>query len=65
MQSKTSFPPEVSEAYKYVFSKSGALTAPLNYYRCLHVRDNTDSRTSLSKMIDVPTLLIWVRKTTV
>ena len=33
VKNKDQFPPEVLEAYKYIFSKPGALTAPLNYYR--------------------------------
>ena len=59
VKNKDQFPPEVVEAYKYTFSKPGALTAPLNYYRALF-----NTRCSLSsttrKTIDVPTLIIWV-----
>ena len=32
---KDAFPPDVIEAYKYTFSQPGALTAPINYYRCM------------------------------
>lgn len=65
--SKDAFPPDVLEAYKYTFSKPGALTAPINYYRCMmNSRSKAAGKTSgavsngvLSK-ISIPTLLIWV-----
>lgn len=67
--SKDSFPPEVLEAYKYTFSKPGALTGPINYYRCMLNNKATDQKKAADQKkaegdsppakISVPTLLIW------
>ena len=57
VHNKASFPPSLVEAYKYVFSKPGALTGPINYYRSMFTRP---SRLP-SKPLEMPTLLIWVR----
>ncbi len=46
--------PEVIEAYKYVFAQPGALTGPINYYRCA-----TAEKTDHAKQIEAPTLVIW------
>ena len=47
------------EAYKYTFSKVGALTGPINYYRCIsHIESSMKPYSN--KKISVPTLLIWV-----
>ena len=55
---KAAFPPDVVEAYKYTFSQPGALTAPLNYYRCMLQRRRELGKAS-AKNIEVPTLIIW------
>ncbi|CAL4084873.1 unnamed protein product [Meganyctiphanes norvegica] len=48
------FPNEVIDAYKYNYSKKGALTPPINYYRSIDFnRNDKISRTT------VPTLIIW------
>ena len=57
MKNKGSFTPEMVEAYKYVFSQPGALTAPLNYYRCIFKRPKVKRS---SQMLDMPILIIWV-----
>ena len=46
------------EAYKYVFSQPGALTAPLNYYRCMFNQRGEEK--GAPKAIETPTLIIWV-----
>ena len=46
------------EAYKYVFSQPGALTAPINYYRCMFKQKG--ERKGAPKAIETPTLIIWV-----
>ncbi len=51
---KDSMPPDVMEAYKYVFSQPGALTGPINYYRCA-----LGERAGRTKLIETPTLVIW------
>ena len=50
---------EVVEAYKYTFSQPGALTGPINYYRCIHLAQQ-DMKAFVNRKIDVPTLIIWV-----
>ena len=58
-RNKAAFPPDVVDAYKYTFSQPGALTASLNYHRCmLPQREKTSA--PLKNSIDVPTLIIWV-----
>jgi len=59
-RNKAAFPPDVVEAYKYTFSQPGALTAPLNYYRCMLQQRREAAKAPLKKTIDVPTLIIWV-----
>ena len=56
-KNKGNFTAEMVEAYKYVFSQPGALTAPLNYYRCIFKIMNMKMGT---KKIEVPILVIWV-----
>ena len=52
------FPPDAVEAYKYVFSQPGALTAPINYIRnVLNLVSGKDE--TRRKTIDTPTLLVW------
>ena len=59
VKNKASFPPDVVEAYKYTFSKPGALTGPINYIRAIYnTRHFIFSK--VKKMINVPTLLLWV-----
>ena len=55
MKNKGNFTAEMVEAYKYVFSQPGALTAPLNYYRCMFKQ-----KMDTLKAIKTPTLIIWV-----
>jgi hypothetical protein len=55
--SEEEFTAEMVEAYKYVFSQPGAITAPLNYYRCILKGMNMKMG---SKKIEVPILIIWV-----
>ena len=49
---------EVLEAYKYVYSQPGAITAFVNYYRCMFSEKGRNK--GAPKMIEIPTLLIWV-----
>ena len=56
-KNKDCFTPEVIEAYKYVYSQPGAVTAPLNYYRCIF--KNSKMKMG-AKRIEVPILIIWV-----
>ena len=49
---------EVLEAYKYTISRPGAVTAVINYYRCMLNQNRQNSGTS--EMIKIPILLIWV-----
>lgn len=57
VRNRAAFPTEILEAYKYTFSKPGALTAPLNYYRCMF--SVPLSKESAKTPIAVPTLIIW------
>lgn len=59
MKNKGNITEEMIEAYKYVFSQPGALTAPLNYYRCIFKNASQQKRGS-SKKIETPILVIWV-----
>ena len=47
---------EVLEAYKYSISQPGAVTAVINYYRCMLNQNRRSSGTS--EMIKMPILLI-------
>ena len=58
-KNKRNFTEETMEAYKYVFSQPGALTAPINYYRCMF-NQKREKRSAPKKMSEVPTLIIWV-----
>ena len=61
-KNKGNFTPEMVEAYKYVFSQPGALTAPLNYYRCMFKqRKKRMEAKQSSQKIEVPILIIWVK----
>ena len=53
-------PPDVVEAYKYTFSKPGALTGPVNYYRTISCNIHQFLFPTVRKMIDIPTLIVWV-----
>ena len=57
VHNKKSFTAEDVEAYKYVFSQRGALTAPINYYRASFFGE--ESKGSVADKISMPTLLIW------
>ena len=52
------FTAEDVEAYKYILSQDGALTPPINYYRAAF-RVDPKAIKSMSKTIDVPTLVMW------
>ena len=56
VQKRNAFRAEDVEAYKYVFSQKGALTAPLNYYRAAFLQADV---VYPSGKIAVPTLIIW------
>ena len=58
VRNRAAFPPEIVEAYKYVFSQPGALTPPINYIRRVFDVDKSFKGT-LSKKIENETLLIW------
>ena len=45
--------------FKYALSRPGALTATINYYRCLPYSSNKKLPTS---KVQAPTLLIWVSR---
>lgn len=45
-------------AYKYVFSRPGRLTAAVNYYRAMFLYPG---KPVSSDKLKVPTLVIWVR----
>ena len=49
---------EMLEAYKYSISQPGAVTAVINYYRCMLNQNRRSIGTS--EMIKTPILLIWV-----
>ena len=53
------FPVEVVEAYKCRFSRPGALTGPINYYRAMF-SSPIDSLPREKWTISVPTLITWV-----
>ena len=55
----TAFPPDVLDAYKYTFSKPGAMTSPLNYYRCMFNEMKRVKGGPRPKPIEVPTLILW------
>ncbi len=57
VQHREHFTPETVEVFKYVFSRPGALTPPLNYIRCIFNRDHT--KDTPRSPITTPTLLIW------
>eukprot|EP00731_Ephydatia_muelleri_P018919 Em0011g959a len=57
VRNKETFPPEVVEAYKYVFSKPGAMTGPINYIRCMF--DQHKGAGGNPKPIQVPILILW------
>ena len=60
VKNRDQFPAEVVEAYKYSFSRPGALTGPINYYRAMFSSPK-DSLPREKWTISVPTLIIWVR----
>ena len=60
---KTRFPAEVLDVYRRQALEPGALTAMINYYRAnralFRQTRGGHARQSLTRTIDVPTLLIW------
>ena len=59
VRNRAAFPPEILEAYKYIFSQPGALTPPINYIRCVFAVDESLKAAFRSKKIENETLLIW------
>ena len=57
VKNRDQFPVEVVEAYKYTFSRPGALTGPINYYRAMFSSPK-DSLPREKWTISVPTLII-------
>ncbi len=59
---KDNFSPEVIEAFLYTFSRPGALTAAINYYRCMFKMEKKRAIDTAPppKKIEVPSLVIWV-----
>ncbi len=63
------FPDDVVEAYKFAFSRPGALTAALNYYRNMLTAPKKKPNKEEEKTVkgdtlrktQIPTLIIWVR----
>ena len=61
MKNKEAFSKEIVEAFKYVFSQPGALTAAINYYRNMFkVREKLTRNNSYSGKVEKPVLIIWV-----
>lgn len=60
---KTAFSQEDLNAYKEAAAKPGALTAMINYYRCIFPSLFQGDRRSW-EVLDVPTLTIWGEKDT-
>ena len=61
MKHKEAFSKEIMEAFKYVFSQPGALTAAINYYRNMFkVREKLTNANSYSGKVEKPVLIIWV-----
>ncbi|MGV2826914.1 alpha/beta fold hydrolase [Myxosarcina sp. GI1(2024)] len=58
---KLAFSPEDLEAFKNAAAKRGALTAMINYYRCLGNQVLSGRRTSWG-VLEIPTLMIWGEK---
>ncbi|XP_028404607.1 epoxide hydrolase 4-like [Dendronephthya gigantea] len=52
---------EIKDAFKYSFSKPGASTAGVNYYRCslLYGDEPQPWKRKLEKTISMPTLVVW------
>ena len=48
VKNRDQFPVEVVEAYKYTFSRPGALTGPINYYRAMF----SSPKDSLPRRVD-------------
>jgi epoxide hydrolase 4 len=55
---KDAFPPEAIAQYQQAFSKPGAATAALNYYRQIF-RRSPRNQGSHNRQISAPTLLVW------
>ena len=62
MKNKEAFTAEVMEAFKYVFSQPGALTAAINYYRNMFKIREKPVSNSRSGKVEKPVLIIWVWK---
>lgn len=59
VRNRAMMPAEVIEAYKYVFSRPGALTPPINYYRNLTIQARAFKKGPFKK-INLPVLFLWV-----
>ncbi len=51
------FTKETVEVFKYIFSRPGALTPPINYIRCIF--KTASFKTMPTGPVTTPTLLIW------
>ena len=50
---------DILEAFKYAFSRPGALTPPINYYRnMLYISQKKAGGPETT--IEIPTLVVWV-----
>ena len=58
---KFAFTPEDLNAFKQAAAQPGALTAMLNYYRCIFRKLFSSTQRSW-KVIEIPTLMIWGEK---
>ena len=58
VRNKANFSQDVLEAYKYTFSQPGALTGPINHYRCIF-KEDVFAKAKKKTPIQVPTLVIW------
>jgi len=57
-------PESLVEVYKYNFSTPGALTAAVNYYRCLLSSKKKEGKSVKGDVLEktkIPTLVIWVQ----
>ena len=61
VRNRDSFPEEDIDAYRYAHSRSGNLTAMLNYYRNLLIPPPRAIRTALNVPLQIETLVIWGR----
>ncbi|GMT35841.1 hypothetical protein PFISCL1PPCAC_27138, partial [Pristionchus fissidentatus] len=58
LKNKQNVTDEDIEAWKATFSKKGAMSPPINYYRAL-VKDRNENKDIISRIVKPPTLIIW------